>query len=109
MFFWLEEQLDGLPSYKPLRCQCWNRRWAERISFGLKRVVASQRLVNERQRRFIRGQEEPIVVATDKTVEGGQLGRGETLGIPGRYVSILLGRLSTETTLGVIQKQQLTM
>lgn len=41
MFFWLEKKLDGLPSHEPLRCQCWNCRWAEWILDGLERVVTA--------------------------------------------------------------------
>lgn len=55
-------------------------------------MVASQRLIDERQRCLVGFEEEGIVVAADKTVEGSKFDRGETVCIPGRNVVILFVR-----------------
>ena len=46
MLFGLQQQLDRLPSHKPLRRQSWYCRWVVRIFFGLQGVVAAEGLVD---------------------------------------------------------------
>lgn len=74
MFFWLEEKLDGFPSNEALRGQCRNGGRHEWVDLGFQRMVASQRLVYERQRRLGGFEEEGVVIAANETVKVSKLG-----------------------------------
>lgn len=89
VFFWFQKQLDGLPSHKALRREGWDCGRCEGIVAGLQGVEASQRPIDERQRRMLRLEKKRIEVAADKTVEGSQFGWEEALGIPWRNVLVL--------------------
>lgn len=52
-------------------------------------MVASQRLIDERQRFSLSSEKEFIEVTADKPVESSKFGWGETLRIPGRNVIVL--------------------
>ena len=82
MLFGFEQQLDSLPSHKALRCKRRDRRWCERVSFGLQGVEASHRLVYEGQRCRRSFIEEWVVVPAYDAIECCQLGWCQTMNIP---------------------------
>lgn len=93
MLFWLEQQLDRLPSYKTRRRQSRYCGRGVRIFFGLQGVVAAEGLVDEGERGLGGLEEERVVITADETVEGCELSGGKGLDVPRRNVSILQGRL----------------
>ena len=92
MLFWLQQQLDRLPSYETRRGQSGYCRGCVGILFRLEGMVAAERLIDERERGLRGVEEERVVITADKTVEGCELGGGKGLDVPWRYVSVLHDR-----------------
>lgn len=89
MLFWLQQQLDRLPSYEARRCESWYCRGRVGIFFGLEGMVAAERLVDEGEGDLRGVEEERVVVTTDKAVEGCELSGREGLDVPWRNVPFL--------------------
>ena len=89
MLLGLEQQLDRLPSHEAGRGQGWDGGRGVGILFGLQGVVAAEGLVDEGEGGLRGLEEERVVVPADETVEGCELGGGQSLGVPGRDVFIL--------------------
>ena len=89
MLFWLQQQLDRLPSYEARGGQSGYCRGCIGIFFWLESVVAAERLVNEGERGLRGVEKERIVITADKTVEGCELGGRKGLDVPWGYVSVL--------------------
>jgi len=86
-----EQQLYGLPSYKPLGRESGNGWRSERIADWLQRMIATKRLVYEAQRCRGGLKEEQVIIAAYEPVESGELGRREMLNIPGSHILALDG------------------
>jgi len=86
-----QQQLNGLPSHKPLGGESGNGWRSERIADRLQRMIAAKRLVYEAQRRRRSPKEKRVIIAAYEPVEGGELGRREVSNIPGSHILALDG------------------
>lgn len=91
MLFWLQQQLDRLPSYEARRCQSWYCRRCVGIFFWLESMVAAERLINEGQGGLRGVEKESVVVSTHEAVEGCELGGRKGLDVPWRdfFVNVI--------------------
>lgn len=86
-----QQQLNGLPSHKPLGGESGNGWRSERIADRLQRMIATKGLVYEAQRRRRSPKEKRVIIATYEPVEGGELGRRDVSNIPGSHILTLDG------------------
>lgn len=89
MLFWLQQQLNRLPSYEARRGQSRYCRGCIGIFLWLEGMVAAEGLVDEGERGLRGFEKERVVVTTDEAVEGCELGGRKGLDVPWRNVSIL--------------------
>lgn len=89
MLVGVQQYLNSLPSYKARRQQSRYRRRLKRVGRRVQAMEAAQRLINERQGRWIGSQKQGIIISPYFPIEGRQPFRRE-ISCPGTVVECTL-------------------